>query len=605
MQPSKLIKMSKPQGTLCCLTIALALGLESQAAAAQTAVPMDAKSTCSVAKNEFAKWFAANGSVVAPDSVNFPRGAPECMFFKWAEHVFLWVTSRRSGSNPGSYVFDSSTFYNVSPLDQDMKRTLVAQHRSNADQGKRASVAISQLGPENEPVLFTNTGAMHRIVQVEAYRKPVMEKDREKIEIGRIEIEPDKTPLFYDTQGNLVEDPILRDIASGQVTEIKPPPGNVIVSNGQRFFLDRSGRAVAAQPGQANHRVLMAQGDKLVYYMIHVNDVYAYFLTGTKNRKLNLKMFPSDAQELNLVKKYGREHGSVSFPDERALIVELKSSWIELPDDKAYADYVSIKADVPKFKRLSNEHWQQEGWRQGVKLAMVGMHVAFSVKGHPELIWATFEHVNNTPNAPYRYDAVGGQQPRSKQRCGKWLFSSGPAEPDPNPGHKRKCNGTNVQPCKTPGQTVNAMGLCVDANHQRMYVDEGNVHALRNETIGPSDVLRINPWGNSISAPTFNTPIISINKSIRDRLTPGDVRKNYIMVGAIWLSDPGGGSGGTHCPTSSAQGSKCVANSTMETFEQSSNCLFCHAGPKDMLGGISRVYESLRPLFLNPANPLN
>lgn len=606
MQLSELIRIGRLQGKLCCLIFALALALENQIAAAQTLFPVDAELTCTVAKNEFQRWFARNGSVVAPDSINFPQSrtrnrriaAPECPFFKWAEHMFLWVTSRPSRGDPGTYVFDSSTFYNVSPLDRDMKRTLVAQHRSTVVQAKRATIAISQLGPEDEPVLFADNGAMHKIVRVEVYRTP----DGLKIEFGRIEIERDKAPLFYDTQHDLIDNPILRDIASGQLLEIMPPPGNVIVSNGQKYFLDRSGRAVAAQPGQADHHVLMAQGDSLVYYMIHVNDVYAYFLTGQKNRKLGLTVFPTSRRELNFVKDYARDHGLALSPDEGVLIVELKSSWVELPDDKAYAEYVSIKADVPKFEKLSDQHWQQVGWRRGVKLAMVGMHVAFSVKGHPELIWATFEHVNNTPNAPYRYETGQGLPPRSQQRCGgKWLFSSGPAEPDPD--HQRNCNGINVAACTTPGQTVNANGVCVEANRLRMSVHGGDINASTNDAIGPSDILRINPWGNSEFRPPHNTSIISINKSVRDQLPSSDVRKNYFMVGAIWLNNPLDGSGGTDCIQTIAKGSNCVANSTMETFEQQSNCLFCHRGPKDMLGGISRVYESLRPLFLDRANP--
>src|SRR5260370_35850294 len=119
MRLSKLSKTSRSQVNLYCFMIALALALTNQLAAEQTVVPPDADPTCTVTKKEFKAWFAPNGSVVRPDSVNFsqnPNG--ECPFFRWAEHMFLWMTSRPSRGNPRSYVFDSSPFYSVSPLDQ-------------------------------------------------------------------------------------------------------------------------------------------------------------------------------------------------------------------------------------------------------------------------------------------------------------------------------------------------------------------------------------------------------------------------------------------------------------------------------------------------------
>jgi hypothetical protein len=600
MRLSTNTKPTKPGRALCCLTAALVLTLEAEAVMAETAVPGDAKPSCFVTSKEFKTWLAGKNSMSAPDNLDFPQTRDDCKFFKRAEQMFLWVTSRSTHRNQQSYVFESSPFYTVFPLDPEMQQMIFAQGPSTGNQSKRASVAISQRGPQGERVLFSDTGIMHDIVQVEGDRRPVLERNGEKIEIGRIDIQPDEPPIFYDKQGNLVENPILRESMSGRVIEIKQPPGNTIVSNGQPFFLDQSGRAVAAQPGQADDHVLMAQGSKLVYYMIHANDVYAYFLTGKKNHKLEqLNVFPSGYKELDLVKKYARHHRMPSFPDERTLIVELKSSWIELSSDDEYANYVSIRADVPDFKMVSGGHWQQIGWRRDVKLAMVGMHVVFAVQGHPELIWATFEHVNNTPNERYRYDADGNQQPWSQQACGPWLFSSGQAEPD---DHPRQCNGITVPACTMHWQTVDATGSCVDANIPRIYREGSDIYAY-DKSIAPTDVLRISAWGN-LEAPTFTARVISINNSIRRQLAADDVRKKYIMIGAIWRANPLTlpGSGGTDCKQSETKGSKCVANSTMETFQQPSNCLFCHKmSPMDMLEGVSHIYKPLNPLF--PESP--
>jgi len=230
-----------------------------------------------------------------------------------------------------------------------------------------------------------------------------------------------------------------------------------------------------------------------------------------------------------------------------------------------------------------------------VPLAMVGMHVAFAVKGHAELIWATFEHIGNTPDARYEYDTSNGGM-WSQQACGTWLFSSGPAEPDERP---RMCKGKKIEACGM-GQTVDAQGMCVSANDRHMYFEDGKIYT--DKDFVASDILRLEPWGSINTDTVSNAAIISLNKSVRDRLSPGDVRKHYIMIGAIWLDSPTE-PGGTRC-WNATRGTKCVANSTMEAFEQPSNCLMCHSGldrrnptaPKDMLA-ISHVYKRLAPLF--------
>ena len=95
--------------------------------------------------------------------------------------------------------------------------------------------------------------------------------------------------------------------------------------------------------------------------MMQVNDVYAYFLTGVKHGMITPIpiMFPTRKPELKAVEDYAKK----SFLDESALVVELKSSWIELPPGGDYAGYVSIPAQVPDFDMSSDTKWKQIGWR--------------------------------------------------------------------------------------------------------------------------------------------------------------------------------------------------------------------------------------------------
>ena len=134
-----------------------------------------------------------------------------------------------------------------------------------------------------------------------------------------------------------------------------------------------------------------------------------------------------------------------------------------------------------------------------------------------------------------------------------------------------------------------------------MSLSGANIDAFSGETVGPSDILRVNPWGSIGSSTSKNTEVIAINNSVIGMLAAGDVRKNYIMIGATWTA------GGVPPPSGQA-GTNKMSNSTMETFVQGGNCFGCHNG--NMLGtlvgpppvppfadGLSHVYGPLKMLF--------
>jgi hypothetical protein len=111
------------------------------------------------------------------------------------------------------------------------------------------------------------------------------------------------------------------------------------------------------------------------------------------------------------------------------------------------------------------------------------------------------------------------------------------------------------------------IGPLPSRNEPRMHVrnkdivadtDNGNV-----KTIGPNNIVRFKPWGSDTDDHGDNTDIIDINASVITQLAPSDVRRNYVLIGAIW----------------DGQGTLKLANSTMETFQPDSNCLGCHSQP--------------------------
>jgi hypothetical protein len=82
-----------------------------------------------------------------------------------------------------------------------------------------------------------------------------------------------------------------------------------------------------------------------------------------------------------------------------------------------------------------------------------------------------------------------------------------------------------------------------------------------------------------------------------------DIRKNYFMVGATWTigGAPPSPPGGSAFPAGNVVGTSQLANTTMETFQQSStqfsaftSCFGCHTSNTT---NVSHVFPFLQKLF--------
>jgi len=318
------------------------------------------------------------------------------------------------------------------------------------------------------------------------------------------------------------------------------------------------------ETGQAGgNGVLVSQAGSLVYYGIHVNDVYAEFLTGQKAGAISATEFPTTQADLDAVERFAGQ----DFSDGVALTLELKTSWVDAATVGDTSRYLTITAQVPAYTRGSATLWTAAG-TETRQLALVGMHVVGTVQGHPEMVWATFEHVNNAPDNTYFYTAADGTMrvvPYSG--TGDWLF-------------------------------MPSGGSISGANVERATVDKaGNIVAASGQTIGPANIVRINPWGdagNTASSATNNTEILSLNKDVLALLADGDFRRNYLLIGALWTRD--GRIPGTGDPAPTQVGSLELANATMETYHQNLNCFSCHQGTSFGKGDLSHIYFEILPL---------
>lgn len=403
----------------------------------------------------------------------------------------------------------------------------------------------------------------------------------QKIAINSVDIDATGKPLFKDATGKIIQNPkaliTLRGNKKKMVQEF-------ITTRGQSVFLNTDGQVVETEVGQATHNGLISRKGSLVYYISMVNDVYAYYLSAAKEGQISGAEFPTTAQQRDSICAIARINGA-TLPDSNALAIEIKTSWVEAETVPDPENYVVVEAWVPTYNK-TDTLWTPSGEKK-VKLALLGMHVVGSTDKHPEMVWATFEHNQNAPNAAYQYldsNNVVVNQPADS--TGQWTLSSDARDPHPNTAHISVPKNTN------------------------------NLKAIAPYGITASNSSLVYPWGSEAnvspnaedgSSAASNSEVISINNSVLSKLIGNDIRKNYILIGATWTSGgsaPTGQSYSTN-PSSSgvAIGTSLLANSTMETYLQAnfSSCFLCHSNgdtlnPSLLPGDLSHIYTELEVL---------
>jgi hypothetical protein len=520
---------------------AIILGIAGASIVAAQAVPPDAAQNCQVDQTTFDKWFKSgtptlNGFVNPADSLDFMESSV-CDFYAWAKRMFLWLTS------PGkSHVFDSAVFYDVSPPDASHRRTFLP-HTGSSFVHTMVSRAAKE-GPDGLPVIEDKSGQVFEVIKpsVNDSGKPViLDSAGNLAEVSQVSITSNHKLAFQDRSGKSIE-PLF---GSATGTESLPPNeirvAHEFIVNGSPVLVDSNDNIIDVEQGQAgSNGVLATQTKGLVYYLVMTNDVYAYFLTGVKNGAFPGTQFPVSKTDLDQIQMYAKMHGK-SFTDAQALTIELKSSWIEVTN-QTKSNYITTTATIPTYDVSDPMKWVPNGKKKAT-LGLLGLHIVGSVAGHPEMIWATFEHFGDTPNAAYAYVNTSMQTIQVPQNtAGAWLFSA-------------------------PGSTG-------PFNTLHMKADGANIVAAPPYTISPSDTLRTYPWGGAGGNAPANTNLISIQNSVSALMPKGDIRSNYFLVGATWTN------GGTAPPGGQA-GATNVANSTMETYTQVPNgCFRCHASSK-------------------------
>jgi hypothetical protein len=323
--------------------------------------------------------------------------------------------------------------------------------------------------------------------------------------------------------------------------------------------------------------VVVDRNNRSLYYGQHINADYVTFINST----LGLK-------NSDQIKNVDPNRG---FPEG---CLELKSSWRALTEDEKKPDklkalsgsFFITEALVPTLTEDTDSagnktiHAHAELPRPET-VALVGLHVVGTTPGHAEFVWASFEHVENSPTPSKA--TLGPDDPINNNK-GFTFYRQGKT--------KKECNVNPVPDDTTTPAVPLAM---LDASKQ---------------TLGPIvDIYREFNSGDDGVAP--DQDVCNLNRSVRNKLaTISDlsVWSNYQLIGAVWLKEPATDfQPGKHFPpTANFAGEKKLSNSTMETFTQHKNynCFACHDtsevqdNGKDLPGMKIRVSHIIRNAFI-------
>lgn len=336
--------------------------------------------------------------------------------------------------------------------------------------------------------------------------------------------------------------------------------------------LDASAPEDAGAIVEADGNMLVAPNGYPVYASVHMNP--SYFATAQRN----------------LIKTGGyASQPANDYFDVGAAV--FKATWLRLDPGQQPPDGAFVtQAEVPVLAAYrTKSSLTVAATRQTVTatVALVGLHVVGYTVNHPEFLWGTFEHKDNSPTFPDN----------------TWDATSTASDPKNYTFYQAGTQWNHVN--YNQGNQAAPFLLKFDLGAQKFttVTVPNNVAGFKTAGTSPStsrgtNVVLANQTGGETNSPSGPANIASLNASAQGFYAslsgPQSTFRNYFLVGTVWMEP------NTYVPTNpaalalnntNAVGSVNLANTTAETFFQVPkvlptnttpsnntmlNCFLCH-----------------------------
>jgi hypothetical protein len=291
------------------------------------------------------------------------------------------------------------------------------------------------------------------------------------------------------------------------------PPGPPILNGG------------VTQAGQ--RQVLVDVNRRPIFYAIHFNQEFVEFV---------------NTYQLTTVEGIRKAPPELQFPNG---VVTLKSAWQEVEAPQmANPLMISARVRVPTIEVVNGELRENFANLRTINAQLLAIHVVFTIPGHPEFIWSTFEAVDYQNGAASLVaPSAGGEDPPPR-------LSAMPFTQDMDvAGLGQRDFALFARNLPLNNRAIPA-GVPVAGDGLRMNAFDPMLQQFTN----PTPVHRV--YRGSLSHETdIDAAVAVLNEGIRQRfegrapngallpanLQPNraiDKRGNYALVGAIWQDDP-------------------------------------------------------------------
>jgi hypothetical protein len=282
---------------------------------------------------------------------------------------------------------------------------------------------------------------------------------------------------------------------------------------------DRSFLGDIKQAG--GRQILVDQNGNSFYYGIHVNQMFADFIKANGlDTGEALQAYPSDPLKSKLM-----------FPSG---VVEFKSAWQVVEGDAAAIaaqtqTFISTTTTVPTLSQDANTKriTEDRDTPRTVTVRLLAIHVVFTLPGHPEFIWASFEHTSGTPDTK-----VADQ----KRDVAPSIIDANPTLDDPLNLNNHTVISDRDFILYHAGTPANIANQAIDETkltlvNQKFTGQQTSIYrmypASKSNTILPDDAVT-----------SLNHNVEALFAKKQNDLQPGDKRGYYRLVGAQWMDKP-------------------------------------------------------------------
>ncbi|MEZ4712460.1 MAG: hypothetical protein R3A44_35055 [Caldilineaceae bacterium] len=233
--------------------------------------------------------------------------------------------------------------------------------------------------------------------------------------------------------------------------------------------------------------------------------------------------------------------------------MELKAAWLTVaePNDSKWTHYKLAQAEFCSTTGCTPS-----------TVALIGLHIIHKTAAQPSWIWATFEHVDNAPDiAQVNNGAVADTYNFYSNTCQESTIP--PTCVDGKADQKTSCVANTPPAYALQLVDGKATGIC------QPY---------------PIQVVREYPI-----ADTNENPVQAVNQAAQSLIqaaNPDSVYQYYQLVNVLWIDSAVDENKAHALPINALSKSAFrpnpnafpVANTTMETYIQSTTCIACHSG---------------------------